>query len=765
LIGEEGLYLKKLAHEPDQLMNELETLRKSQQINQLIIDNAHDLIDQLKEQLQAKNTEQQLAETKLKASEERFRTLVENAPVGIDIHRKGINIFVNQVYVTMHGYESDSELIGNPVGNLLAPESRRSIVERIKKREKGEAEPGAYETVGLRKDGSTFPLFVQATNLLLPDGLANVAFLTDISERKQIEEQLLESEERYRTIFENTGTAMIIFEEDMTISLTNTEAEKLSGYSREEVEGKKRWTEFIAQDDLERMKEYHRGRIIDPASVPNVYEYKHITKQSAVRNISAVIAMVPGTKKRVASLLDITERKQAENELVKANAGLVNEIELRKMAQNEIESLAYYDHLTGLPNRLLLLNNLNQAIALARRIEKPIGIMYMDLDDFKAINDTMGHQQGDELLKAVAHRLVNILRKSDTVTRMSGDEFIIMVPNLGTVDHIEKVAAKVIAAFREPFELIQQEVYVTASIGIAIFPTDGQTGDELIKNADVAMYKAKDQGKNQYVLCTPIMKEIVAENMKLSNGLYRALEKNELEIYYQPQVCVSTNKIIGLEALLRWNHPEFGMVPPGKFIGLAEHTGLIIPIGEWVIRTVCRQSKTWQEKGIAHIKIAVNMSLVQFLNPKIAGQIRGILEETNLSPQYLELEITESIAMRDTEHIINVLNEFREIGMYVSIDDFGTDYSSLRYLKLLPINRIKIPMPFIQGIGVNKKDEAIIKAIIVLARNMGMDIIAEGVETQQQKEFLTKRSCDVIQGYYCYRPMPVREIEALLKNN
>jgi len=634
------LHLKKLAHELDPPINELEALRKSLQLNQSIIDNGYDLINQLTEQLQAKIAEQQLGESQLMASEERFRTLVEKAPLGIAIHRKGINLFVNQVYVTMHGYESDLDLIGKPVINLIAPEWRDAIGKRIKRRQKGEAEPGAYETVGLRKDGSTFPLFIQANNIMLFDGPANVSFLTDIS-----------------------------------------------------------------------------------------------------------------------------ERKQAENELVEVNAGLTNEIELRKMAQNEIELLAYFDHLTKLPNRLMLLDRLNQAIDLARRIEKPIGIMYIDLDDFKAINDTMGHQQGDELLKIVANRLVNIFRKSDTVTRLSGDEFIIMAPNLGTVDHIEKVAEKAIAAFREPFELNHQEVYVTVSIGISIFPADGQTGDELIKNADVAMYKAKDNGKNQYVLCTPIMKEIVAENMKLSNGLYRALEKNELEVYYQPQVCVSTNKIVGLEALLRWKHPELGMVPPVKFISLAEQTGLIIPIGEWVIRTVCRQSKTWQEEGIAHIRIAVNMSLVQFLNPNIADLIRGILEETNLSPQYLELEITESIAMRDTESIIKVLNGFREIGLYVSIDDFGTEYSSLMYLKLLPINRIKIPMPFIQGIDVSKKDEAIIKAIIVLARNMGMDILAEGVETQQQRDFLTKRLCDVIQGYYYYKPMPAKEIEALLKNN
>ena len=480
---------------------------------------------------------------------------------------------------------------------------------------------------------------------------------------------------------------------------------------------------------------------------------------------------------------NINDKKLTEAALLEAHAGLENEVQIRtqqlleanidladeikqlEKAQNKIERLAYYDHLTGLPNRLLLSDRLDQAIDLARRIEKPIGIIFMDLDGFKTVNDTLGHRQGDKLLKAVAARLVKLFRKSDTVTRISGDEFIIMAPNLETADCIEKVAEKIVAAFQKPFMLNQQEVYVTVSVGISTFPADGQTGDELIKNADIAMYKAKEMGKNQYVLCTTNMKEVVAEKMILSNRLYRALENNELEVYYQPQVRVSTNKIVGLEALLRWNHPEMGMVPPGKFISLAEQTGLIIPIGEWVMRTVCRQSKKWQEEGLAHIRIAVNMSVVQFQSPEIISQIRGILEETNLSPQYLELEITESIAMRDTDYIIKVLTEFQEIGLYVSIDDFGTEYSSLKYLKLLPINRIKIPMPFIQGIDKSQKDEAITKAIIVLAKNMGMDIIAEGVETQQQETFLTQRFCDVMQGYYYYKPMPANEIEAILKNN
>jgi len=450
--------------------------------------------------------------------------------------------------------------------------------------------------------------------------------------------------------------------------------------------------------------------------------------------------------------------------LIESNEELTKEIELHKQAQEKIEYLAYFDHLTGLPNRLMLIDRLNLAIDLAKRIIKPLCILFIDLDGFKMVNDTMGHDQGDELLKVIAGRLVSIVRRSDTVARFSGDEFIIMVQNLSKVDQIYKVADKVYSAFKKPFKLNRQEVYMSASIGISIFPTDGETGDELIKNADLAMYTAKDNGKNQYAYCTEIMKERIDENMKLTNGLYRSLERNELEIYYQPQVCLSKKRVVGLEALLRWNHPEFGMILPGRFIHLAEQTGLINPIGEWVLRTVCKQNKTWQEAGLPHIRIAINLSIVQFQNPEIVNQIKSILKETDLSSQHLELEITESIAMRDTDFVIRVLNEFREIGLYISIDDFGTEFSSLKYLKLLPINRIKIPMPFIQGINTHDKDEAITKAIIVLAKNMGMDVIAEGVETQQQESFLKQHMCDEMQGFLYYKPMPANEIEAILCN-
>jgi EAL domain-containing protein (putative c-di-GMP-specific phosphodiesterase class I) len=298
-----------------------------------------------------------------------------------------------------------------------------------------------------------------------------------------------------------------------------------------------------------------------------------------------------------------------------------------------------------------------------------------------------------------------------------------------------------------------------------MYPTDGENGEILIKNADIAMYKAKETGKNKYVLCTPLMKEAINETLKISNKLYRALEKNELELYYQPQVSTYTYEIVGVEALLRWKNPELGMIPPSKFIVIAEQTGLIINIGEWVLKTACKQNKMWQDAGYPKIRMAINISVKQFEDHSLLTVIEDVLKETEIDPKYIEIEITESVIMKEKEYVIATLNKLSEMGIQIAIDDFGTDYSSLSYLKNLPANRIKIAMPFVHGINVNNKDESITKAIIVLAKNMNMGLIAEGVETQMQLEFLSQGLCDEIQGFYFYKPMPASEMENILKKS
>ena len=478
------------------------------------------------------------------------------------------------------------------------------------------------------------------------------------------------------------------------------------------------------------------------------------------------ISEIKMVQRKLIESYDELEIKVVErtSELSKANSELEHEICIRIDMEAKIKNLAYYDYLTGLPNKRLFNDRLNQCILDAPRKGKSLGVLFLDLDSFKRINDTMGHAKGDELLKMVSKRLTNTIRQSDTVCRVGGDEFLILIQDLENQSYIGNVSEKILDIFKKPFIIDNHELFVTTSIGGAIYPIDGYDVETLIKNADIAMYKAKDQGNNKFQLCTPIIKNSLVEEMKLTDSLYRALERNELELYYQPQINIISGEIIGLEALIRWNNTKLGMVNPGDFIYIAEKTGLILPIGEWVIRSACTQNKAWQNAGILNVPIAVNLSVNQFENVKIVEQITKILKETNLDPKDLELEITENIIMKQPEYIIESLKQLKQLGVTIAIDDFGTEYSSLNYIKQLPVDKIKIDMSFIRGININHKDEAIIKVIIVLAKNLGLKVIAEGVETKQQLEFLREQMCDEVQGYYYYKPMPASQIEEIMRN-
>ena len=466
-------------------------------------------------------------------------------------------------------------------------------------------------------------------------------------------------------------------------------------------------------------------------------------------------------------MLGALERSQlflskSESALKKAIEKLQDEVLEHEKTQEQITYIAYHDTLTGLPNRNLLNELLVHSITLAERNNKCMAVLFLDIDGFKMINDIKGHEMGDQILQEVAERLLKNLRKSDVIARHGGDEFIVIIEELDNCSGVELIANKIINCFQEPFHLENQDYFLTTSVGVAVYPADGQTPDMLIKNADIAMYKAKENGKNQYLFCTPVMKDVANETMELSTNLYRAIEKNELELYYQPQLSCHNNQIMGVEALIRWRHPVMGLISPAKFIPIAEKTGLILPIGEWVLRTACQQNKKWQEQGLPKIRMGVNLSLRQFHNNDLLNLVESVLKETKLAPQYLELEITETIAMKEKSDIINTLNAFRQIGVSIAIDDFGIEYSSLSYLKHLPVDRLKVAMQFIRGIGIDHKDEALAKGIIVLAKSIGMNVIAEGVETKEQLEFLKNHNCDEIQGYYFFKPLIEAEMTKLL---
>lgn len=450
--------------------------------------------------------------------------------------------------------------------------------------------------------------------------------------------------------------------------------------------------------------------------------------------------------------------------LVLDNAREMQEI---KRAQQNLDYMAHFDALTGLPNRTLFSDRLRQAMAHVHRHQGIAAVMFIDLDNFKNINDTLGHGTGDMLLKAVAQRILDCLREGDTVARLGGDEFIVMLPDLAHIQDAAQVAQKILDILSQSFDIAQLELYVSASIGISIYPNDAREMEGLLANADAAMYHAKKLGKNNYQFFTANMNVKAQNHVRLENQLRRALERNEFLLHYQPQVEAKTGKIIGIEALLRWNNPELGLVPPAELIPLAEETGLIVPIGNWVLHTACAQARAWQLAGMP-IRIAVNLSGRQFQQhqrQQLLNTVINTLEETGLPPDLLELEITESIMMEHLDAALDILGELKKLGVRFSIDDFGTGYSSLGYLKQLPINTLKIDRAFIRDIINDPNDAAITAAIIVMAQKLNLDVIAEGVETAEQMQFLHNLNCHAIQGYHFSRPVEAEKATSLLIEN
>ncbi len=450
--------------------------------------------------------------------------------------------------------------------------------------------------------------------------------------------------------------------------------------------------------------------------------------------------------------------------------GTMQDITQRIETENKIRTLAYFDSLTGLPNRTLFTEHANQALHVAKRNKMDLALIYLDLDRFKRINDTLGYTVGDRVLERISDRLKKTIRDSDVIAkvqtdteevslaRLGGDEFTILLTGLIETDHTANVAQRLLEHVAMSLAVDERELFLTASIGISSYPTDGDDIDTLMKYADTAMFQAKKNGGNHFQFYTESMNASAMERLEMEAKLQRAIENDELVLHYQPKVESASEKIIGLEALVRWNHPEMGLVPPGQFIPLAEETGLIIPIGEWVLETACKQNHAWQQAGYTPVSIGVNLSALQFGQQDIIPIILRILGSSQMNPHYLELELTESVLMQNIEESIIVLHEMKEIGLELSIDDFGTGYSSLNYLKKLPLDTLKIDRSFVIDITTNKNDAAIAKSIIALGKNLNMKVIAEGVETQEQLSFLRDEGCDQIQGYLISKPMPADEV-------
>ena len=474
--------------------------------------------------------------------------------------------------------------------------------------------------------------------------------------------------------------------------------------------------------------------------------FDYITKPFALQHAEAAVRRALDHH----SLLE--EKRLYENHLE----------ELVRQRTAELDHLAYYDALTDLPNRILFEDRLTQALATAHRHGQTLGMLFLSVDRFKKVNDTLGHAIGYRLLQEMAGRMTNCVRAGETVARFEGDEFALLLTQITGTEDVVEITNCINRSLKRPFSLDGQELFITTSMGISLYPDDGADAPTLLKNAGAALYRAKKQGRDNYQFYTADMNAKALKRLTLENSLRRALERKEFEVYYQPQVDINSKQVVGMEALVRWRHPELGLVSPAEFIPLAEDTGLIVPIGEWILRTACAQSKSWQEEGLAPLHVAVNLSARQFQQQNLSELVVQVLQETGLNPCGLELEMTESSIMKNAESAVRTLSELKEMGVKISVDDFGTGYSSLGYLKSLPIDRLKIDQSFVRDVTTDPDDAALVMAIITLAHNLRLKVIAEGVETEEQLRFLHLLRCDEGQGYWFSKPLPVEACKQFL---
>jgi diguanylate cyclase (GGDEF)-like protein/PAS domain S-box-containing protein len=437
----------------------------------------------------------------------------------------------------------------------------------------------------------------------------------------------------------------------------------------------------------------------------------------------------------------------------------------RKRAEERIQYLATHDGLTGLPNRVMFSQLVNAAIRTARRHRRQLAVLFIDLDRFKAVNDTLGHEAGDRLLQEIAARFRECLRESDVVARLGGDEFVVLLQEVNEAEQVATVARKILSAAIKPVTILAQECRVTASIGICVYPEAAQDEQSLMKNADIAMYRAKEDGKNNFQFYSEAIKVRSLERLSLESSLRRALERDEFTLHYQAKLDFNTGAITGVEALLRWQHPDLGMVAPAQFIPIAEETGLIVPIGRWVLQTACAQNVAWQREGLPPVCVAVNLSARQFTDQDLLKDIADALEQSGMTPALLELELTESLVMRDPAQASRLLAAIKRLGVRIAIDDFGVGYSSLAQIKRFPIDTLKVDRSFIRDIAHNAEDRAITEAVIAMGKTLSLTVVAEGVETQEQRTFLLDHACDAMQGYHFSRPVPQAEFASVLRQH
>ena len=693
-------------------------------------------------------TERKRTEEMLQHSETKYRVLFEDSADATWLMDEKGFLDCNSAALQMFGYAIGTQMLHpadiSPPSQPDGTNSRTAAERKIAAAFLNGNE--RFEWLHQRKNGSTFPAEVCLTALTLSGRPRLLATVRDITERKLADDALLLKTAMLEAQAETTIDGILVVDESDHIVLANKQFGLDFGIPQEVLS---------TGDDL-----IVRKHVTDQVEAPDAfvnrvnYLNSHRSEKSRdeLRFKSGKIF-----DRYSAPLVDSKGR-------YRGRIWYFRDITDRKVAEERIQFLAYYDALTGLPNRTLLQDRLAKALAGASRRNDMVALLFLDIYGFKIINDSLGHSVGDLLLKQIADRLKRFSRDQDTVARLGGDEFLIVLSDVKDIPDAAVAAERLMDAMAGGFVVQGHPLSVSCSLGISIFPEHGVDGETLIKHADAAMYSAKDNGRNNIQLFTDQMNAQAVERLALESSLRRALEKKELFLVYQPQMDVATGKITGLEALLRWQHPELGLVPPDRFIRIAENSGLIIPIGEWVLRAACSQARRWQDEGIPAVVVAVNVSAVQFRQPGFCELIKRVLEETGLAPQYLGLELTEGLLLADADVTFAVLQDLKAMGLSLAIDDFGTGYSGFSYLRHFWVSKLKIDRSFIRDVAVNPDDAAITAAIISMAKSLRLKAVAEGVENEAQMSFLRAHHCDEIQGYYFSRPLTAEKAADKLRD-